>query len=1445
MKFFMISDLHLGKGNDVDKAKNQLIDLCALIRTQSYPKEILLFIIMGDVINASDIDAYEDAKECLDCIKEELSNYEVRFEFIPGNHDLPSGDIGPFNNFVANYSPSCSFATNAAYSVQYEGINFIFADTNLFRDHRMPGMIDLNEIYKEVKDGTNLLFTHHAFEQNYGGDHDTIQNPKVVLNELKSMGVSFVFHGHTHRSDVTETQNGIVEIGCGTLLKDISDMDGIQNQFSVGYTQEGEISRVDRIVVAKDGGNVYPSATIYPESRTFVDPRTVNQILYDKPEEYIRRCVVLHDATIQDEYARLFSKVEEITLRNALKKDKKILLLSDAGYGKSIEMENLAFELCEERYFPYLIKLRNYTNAKIADLLPEAYRKLSQVTKVLLFDGYDELSLDSKLYFEKELRAYLEENIDSNVVISSRSNFCRTEKAAESKTFPGFKTYNLCKLSRTDIDTYIQGKGINAADFFYEVRMANIFSLLENPFYLIQIRDLFLKEKNLPPKSELMEKLIVNSFEFDDGKFDDNLEQSYEELMQLLGKLAMAMQLVQQSKLEDRTDYQKLFNKQNRELLQHSGLLSKEASTWQFVHNNFREYLAAKYLSELTQEEVLAYISVGSDINPSWFNVLGFLTEIPLTWDLTSWIVENNPEALVKYNPDTLATDVKSIVFESIFLHYEKKHLWFNRELCNEEEFAHFAESPTTLQFLLNRIANPISVVSQYTAISILRFFKNLYGRQEEVLLCLLGCCKKYPQTRKDVCRLAILAICELNLANKDVTNQLMDLFGNCEEDYIRLGMYEYLTEVNEHNEYVDFFLDGTKYIIYKTNDSDNRIGNESFELTNGLKQMSTIESVCAVISYLVKNDSDFYDVDEIFEILINNAIELYKRQGGQLYNVVLESCIKSLQKYDHRKVKSCVAFFEQTNTFEMAGLVIVDALEEEIHFMSDMMYLHPELPAIVYSAYVQKKFNNHSAFKNLVEHYVGDEILYKNCLDAIEERSNLKLRVFAPVINYEEVRRKEEQKYFDVLFAKESAEKMLMELLDKMDHTEIKIEKVLDKSVRASWESALRQLQVSIYHYGDKEWMVRDFFSKIDFERFNAMEIKKHLGEKSDIVVSVEQRDYIVEMVKQKLNKELLKRELRQDEEGTVVSKYLMALIFLAMKFGVVLSEEILLELTKIPAAYFETFKLEKKNEFLLKHISESKLRECIDYNLKGSKISKMLLEDYIDYCADTKIELAVNVSLALCQSNDTDEWLQWHAFEYLYALYGVEYISEYILPHATGEFLLRIVQECKALSTVVACSFLEKEYEINPSYELMTELIKLGSEVAIKKYVEMVISEHSIPEEKSYFYSGTSAIATIKDTKLLYLLEQLLDVVLVEDFVDDEFWGLRNSLSKAFVNCGIDNPDDTIAIIEKRLNEFTLEENNIRYCNYMIEDIKSNRKKYNDKPKTIKQVKLLLGLG
>ncbi len=77
----------------------------------------------------------------------------------------------------------------------------------------------------------------------------------------------------------------------------------------------------------------------------------------------------------------------------ALLRLKKVILLSDAGTGKSYEIRKIAFKLLNANmsYIPILIKLNRYNGESIMDMIPEEYKGFENEKLVLLLDGYDEI----------------------------------------------------------------------------------------------------------------------------------------------------------------------------------------------------------------------------------------------------------------------------------------------------------------------------------------------------------------------------------------------------------------------------------------------------------------------------------------------------------------------------------------------------------------------------------------------------------------------------------------------------------------------------------------------------------------------------------------------------------------------------------------------------------------------------------------------------------------------------------------------------------------------------------------------------------------------------------------------------------------------------------------------------------------------------------------------
>lgn len=1449
MRFFVISDLHMGETIKIDVAKQQLKSLCSRIRADFPPKETILFIIMGDIINASNTSAFDDVGECLRFLRTELCQYTVKFEFVPGNHDLPEGDIEPFDKFITEFCSFCGYSKQHAYSCVYEDVNFVFADSNLYRDHRKPGKIDIEEIQNYIQPGQNILFCHHAFEHNFGGGHDTIENGSQLLKELKTMGFSFVFHGHTHRSDITVSENGIVEIGTGALLKNLHDMDGVQNQFTSGCIRNGKLIQVDRYVVSKDGGTTFPKATLFPESKTFADPESIGKIEYPSIPNYIMRYVLPHKTAIAGVYERYFARKKRITLEEAVRNHQKVLFLSDAGNGKSIELRNLVNRLSNTTFFPFLYCLKDYSGMPINELLPSDYCDILPYNLVIVFDGYDELTPADSDRFVKNLNAYIANHSEVHVVISSRSNFCKAESDNTSKTFPGFSIFDLCELFQEDGNAYLTSQGVDINTFWEAARVSGIAEMLDNAFYLVKVCELFKTSGCLPAKSELMDRLVELCFDTDDAKFIAHLEDQYQAFINLLCKVAFSMQLMQKTQFDDRTEYQVLFSKEDRDLIKHSGLLVKEGPCWRFLHNNFREFLTAKHLSGMEQDEVVLYISSESGIKPSWVNTLGYLTGMELSWDLINWAAENAPNALVKFEPDrvdVIDDDLRHTVFLRLFTYYEERRLWFHDDLCEVEELAYFSQSYDGVAFLMDRINNPIHHISQYTAVDILRHYRGLYGMDKEVKECLLNCCRTFPKTRKDVCRLAIFALYQLKLYSSEVTSELIALFKESDVDYVRLGMYEYLVATEHHNFHVDFFLQGIAYVERDglwSSGKASRIGNESSCLVDGLKLMSTEDSISAVLKWFAEKDSEhIYAEDKVFGSLLKRAGKLYQDGAHDLYNVVLECCVKGLKKYNHENVRECIYFFEESNTLKQATWDLLQALKDDIRHLSDLFYIRPMAASYIIEAFQEGFFTDEQTFRDVAILHIADDEAYMTCSEMLTEKTGEGLPKRGERIDYAAIRRKNKQEAFDALFSPEKSAELLASLLQELHQPDILVKDLLNTHVGMSTNLPISILQMRIYHNAPKNSRVADFFENMDFDRYTLLFCRKMLKEQTEIKITDQQESHIRTIVYKYIAADALKHGVNYASGKFTVSEVVIAVAFLSRYFDFALSEDVFMDMTLLPNLCFGESMSDAKYSYLKRHLGQEKLREKIARDLDIQNLDVMLLQDHIELCKGEKWDLAARYAVTICVDQNSDEWLRRTSLEYLYKLYGVRFIISRILPSATGSFLNDIASICADMPVASLRPKFEAEYATNPSDSLQARLITYGSDVAICDYIDEVKKKRRIDDQNTYPSTPTYAIRTIRDSRFLPFLGELIPVVCDPEFVDADFSGLYNSLSDALINCGKSNSNETISLVEAYQGKMKGQDCAERFCNYVIEEIKRNDRRDRDQPLILNQVKTLI---
>lgn len=1436
MRFFILSDLHLRAEVEKYKTSDLIKKLCSKIRKNTYIGETILIIFLGDIANKGEMLSFDTARDNLSLIVSELNEYPVKFEFVPGNHDIENSSLNQFDKLISEFGCRHSFESSSVYSNVYDGVNFIFADSTITRKYNEPGKIDITAIHSNVKPGiTNILFTHHAISDGHGSPHDVIEDSATVLAQLNSIGISFFFHGHVHDANITIPQNGLVEIGCGSLCGDISWLKDVFHQFLVGYIQDKRIVQIERWISTEDGHGDFALSGLYPKPKEFSDPDSIGKISYDPVPDYIPRCVLSYEDSTQTSFLRFMNQGKLTHLRGALQDKKKILLLCDAGMGKSVELKNLAYEL-SDIFHTFLYSLENYSGQNIEDLLPDTYKNLPPSRIALLLDGYDELDSEHAKTFKRKLELYAQDASATNVVISSRSNFCGNENSNESRTFPGFCVYVLEKLSKEDVKTLLCSRGIDFTQFVDCARLKGVHDLIYSPFYLFKLAGIFARESDLPPKNQLMDKLITETFDEDNSKFSGDLDSRYLELFKALEKVAFTMQLMHKQALEDRDEYQALIPFAERELIKRSGLFKRDGNGWKFVHNNFREYLVAKYMSKLPEDSVISIIYDGTDIKPYWVNTLGYLTGFVLGWNLVDWLVENSPSALVKFEPDRLNESSRIEVFRRIFDKFESKRLYFNDDLCNENELAYFVNSSEILDFLLDRISNPQHYISQYNAIKIFKEYPSLFGEDNTAREILLDCCDKYPTTDKTVCRLAMQALIQHNLQTPETTQCLMDKFRDVNEDYIRLGMYEYLYAIQECDSYVEYLLSGIEFITYSLNDH-NRIVNESYELVKCLKRISTVESVARLFEWFSQErHPDFYDSDKVIESAVETAVTLYKSGNEDLFDALLPFYLKTAKECNTDISRALAKFFVKTDTQYSAVLLAADEFENEPCCISDLVNYDSTVIEYLKSAYLDGSLRSHRAFHEIVCWYVRDEKRYEEYADLIRKNDNVDLPELRKPVDYDALERQSEHEYIDALFNEEKRLSLTAQLIREIGNPDLMTSQLIEAGVKIDYYSALRHLQCMMYN-ANLNVKVAEFFSKVNFDDFVLWSISHFLNYKDRVILTKTKKEKLTDIVANRLKNNPFKGCITYHEDSLSFSSLIPALLSVILYLDYPLDEATLLDLTELPYNFFENGNEQAKYLYLQDRLTIEKIKYRLINNVKTERVRLEVLRDHFDFFDSCKDPALAEYALKMC-NNQVDTFLRSTSWRYLYNTLGAEYVANKILPIADEALLLEIASSCKDISEEKLSVAMEREYKKKPSILLQAHLITFGSDIAINDYIAKVSEDKQPPEGTGIHTDGpTAAIGSISNPVFLPQLETLLITVLDPNFIDCSWGGLRTSLTRAFTNCSMKAYEETIVSLIKHRPSADVNEINFRYCNYIIDGIEHARKSLLDTPKTLSE--------
>lgn len=1188
-------------------------------------------------------------------------------------------------------------------------------------------------------------------------------------------------------------------------------MSRVTHQFTIGNLCINGAVSVDRWADARNGTGSFLQGSLYPTAKRFTDPNTVGKIEYKQEPEYtIQRRILPHEIAMQDEFTRYFASEREYRLQDCLQQCN-LLLLADAGQGKTMALRDLAYNLYNGAYFPFLFPLKEYTGKSIEELLPETYRDLPASQIVILFDGYDELRADAFQQFEANLNKYTQKNPAAHIIVCSRSNFCKTEQNNVSKTLSGFQIYDLCPLDHKDIENYLTQRGIEVDMFCAEAKTSNVIELCKNPFYLTRLADLFRQNKRLPQKAKLMDKLIEDSFEKDNQKFPGNLEENYVELFHSLERVAYAMQLLHTNSLDDRAEYQKIFELKERKLIKKSGLFEHVGTKWNFTHNNFREYLTARYLRRLSQEDAVRHFYSGNEIKPSWVNTLGYLTSMDLRWNLKDCLTRYAPNALVKFEPDRIDSSTKSDIFERMFCECEDKQLLLQDQLCTEADLARFGCSTRTLDFLLKRISNPVNEVSQYNAIRLLRYYPTLYGQKERVRETLLTVCERHSSVRPATCRLAILAIIDLKIFSPESTERLMTVFYNSENDYIRCGMYEYLLETKVQNQYVQFYLDGLPLTIEDRN-THNRLGNELFALERGLKQITSLESVTIALEWFTDHiNIHFYKRGEIVAELCKAAENLYAKGDCTIYQIIFALFKEASRYYQQEYMDSMLQFFEHTCTLKNTVIEIANLGDEYRLGLDALLQRYLDAFSYIEQAYIDGHLQNKNVFARLVVFYIRDVERYSKYAKLIQIKENRLLPELQSPRDYESERKEAQYQYFNMLFDCGALEKAADKLIRLSKFDSPTVDQIADEYFEFERDSSLLSLQYAMQRYVPADTKVSDFCSVVSWGKFMLIEAEQVVrGDK--VTLTDGQKMQLIQTIHVGVEETI---------EKAANSILMDAIIYFSVLFKINFKEEILLHMTEIYAFFFgDKDGSKEKYTYLEANLNPKQIKAKLVEDVKTRQLASTVLQDHIDYLTAHHCDDLIMEATEICRHEKNEVFLRSSALKYVYQYVGAEYVADEIVKYADGEFLIEIRNLCPTIPLNTIRSAMESQFAQVSSTHLLGYLITMESHTAVEYYVDFVIRENKIPmcdsEENS-----TEAIRTLKNSVFLPQLERLVQTIFTDGFIDGKFYTLSSSVAKALVNCGLAAPEAVKEILERQVHANKENDRCVRWCNYVLNDL------------------------
>ena len=1433
MNIILLSDLHIEPYSTPD---NTLwVDRFCKHITSHQVDSVLIFVL-GDIISGGQESAFRAADNIFAYMEKRLECVPIQFVFLPGNHDYCAGSLNAFTEFCTEHQTSkvetLNFTDKHIWNLTVDQFNFLLVDSIQDGRYNAPGKLDIECINSCLIPGKqNILLMHHSLLFEDMENHTGIVEYTTAVEFFKENKIKFIFHGHTH-AERNFFADGYKMFGVGPIGM-AETVENENGQFMEVILHGGTVETVINWLW-RGGEGKYLGQRIYPDlDKKYGSPMDIPRIQFKFPDNYIPRKVLDRNVAMMDSITRIFSKAESKSLYEVCMEHQYVLLIADAGMGKTVELENLAFVSNGNPYLrPILVPLNVYAGDDLEEYIFEfapEYKSLDPNQFFIILDGYDELR-DIGV-FKQKLNRYMSQYPSVRICISMRSNFLQSNSYALEQ----FSVFQLLELDIPDINSELRKHGIDCKQFYEECHHKGLSELVENPFYLAKIIFIYLKDTKLPTKNMLIKRFLDDIITCDEKKYEYKetaADDHSHEIVHALTLFAYGLQLMGKNYYSD-ADFNTIFYhlRKEKQYVNHSGLTIKTNRGRTFQHNIFKEYLVGKYIAQQEPKEIIRTISVPEmeALNPVWFNTLGFILMENQSSELISWVLRVEPLAITKMESDCITPELRNQVFAITLESVAENNIWYRGEVCSEDELAQFSQSAESLNLILEQIRHSVGFRSLRFCLKVLSAYTSTFGKENDIRMALVQCYQS-DATHPEEKRWAISALGTLGIYNEEITTDLMSRFGNSQSSYERLGVYEYLNYSGQLDANVRVLLDGIPYLGYNGGYSKVADGAERHTLLKCLERISAPEAIEKIIDWLGTGNNisyDFYGRNKIIATIFEKATEIYLSGYVSVYDVVWKFYSNQLPYCESHHITNAITFFAKTNTAEKTfKQLVLGKSGWTILAIEAMIKQVPSLLNLFCTMYQENKVADENLFYNFTIRSQYNDEIFKKCSVLVYKKT--KKEIVLPIKrDYQAERVQGAQQFFDSLFDKRTFQTYINQFLKLYSRPDMSFSELRELKFKDDADiNRMCILQKTLYHTRFTDEHISDFVTLVkNWDAFivgRVYYLSKSEDIMKDISINCEQKiklAILCDAIEKQINYHTVFSE--RGEQNIIISIDYEFYTTLKKILNSDFPKAYYVGLLELPCSIVDACaNVENKYATIEKQLRRDEIIEQIKLLLPVEQ-RVAVLDDLFFGCKKYGISDFENMAITFCRNSRVAAYHRTNALEYLYEMFGMDPILDCVVPEIDDELFERIVallhktRDARLIAEMIArCKTKANNY-------LMKYLIAMNVHEGLELYLEDATQKAGIPDQNSSANEITEAISLISDPTLLPLLVSTTKIRFSDGFEDEGFHTLYSSLYHAFSNCAKNDFEKTMKAIHQLKEELACCSEALSFCKMVEQEV------------------------